>query len=248
MSKLIEKLENIVKGTPQAIGFRAIRAEAAKSRMVLIASLDDNIKNLKDYLAGADAVLLTRVGKSAASLPEIPWGSRLSDTSEKAVAGLVESGADFVVFPADSVVLDLGKDSKLGKVLQVETSLSDSLLRTVSQLPVDAVLVDIGEKKELSWNDLMALQRFAVNKPLLVAVAPDLTPGGLKAVWDAGSDGIVVTISADLPADTLAKLREEIGKLAPRAKKPGKTEALLPFAKAKPEAEPEPEYEEEEEE
>ncbi|MDD4859668.1 MAG: hypothetical protein PHR56_05625 [Dehalococcoidales bacterium] len=246
MSKLIEQLENIGKGTPQPMGFRAVPAEKNKPRMVLIADVSEDIKKLKDYLGGTDAVLMLSNVKAPA-LPDIPKGSRLADTSQKAIEAAEEGGADFVVFSNDSLVFALDKNSKLGKILQIDNSLSDSLLRTVSELPVDAVLVD-SKNTSLTWNDVMALQRFmASGKPLLVGVSAHLAADALKAIWNTGADGIVVRVTAETSADRLAELRKEIGKLAPRIKK-RKTEALLPFGGVKAEAEPEPDEEEEEEE
>ncbi|MDD5127516.1 MAG: hypothetical protein PHR43_05425 [Dehalococcoidales bacterium] len=248
MSKLIEQMENMVKGTPSPIGFRAAPAGKSKARPLLVADVTVDIKKMKDYLAGADAVLLP-AGAKTSNLPDIPRGSRLADTDTKTIEAAVKSGADFVVFTADSAVFTPGKDSKLGRIIQIDNSITDSLLRTVGELPVDAILVDSSKKDSLTWNDLMALQRFAAaGKPLMLAVSGDLTSDELKTIWNAGADGIVVGIGTEAPVAVLADLRKEMDKLEPRAKKSGKTEALLPLGRTRPEAEPEPEEEEEEEE
>ena len=78
--------------------------------------------------------------KIAKSIPDIPWGSWVEDTGAEKMEALVEAGCDFVVFPATSQVSATPQDEKVGKILQVESSLGEGLLRAVNDLPVDAVL------------------------------------------------------------------------------------------------------------
>jgi len=181
----------------------------------------------------------------AKNLPDLPWGCLLRDTDEKTIAKMVENGCDFVVFPAESKMLAANRNDKLGRVLKVEPSLSDGLLRTINDLPVNAVLVEGGES--LDWHRLMSLHRIAgmVNKPLLVAVPPKLSADELKAIWGAGVDGVVLT--SDLPAGELEKLHQEMGKYASAPRKRGKFEAMLPSFGEKTEAAVTEEEEEEEE-
>ena len=262
MSRLIDELNRVVRAVPQPMGFRAARPDSSEPRILLIASLAkiEDTNRLADSIDGADAVLL-RLDKSglaantlkkiAASLPKIPWGGWLDDTGTKKLATLVEAGCDFMVFPASSRVLATPQDDKVGKILQVEPSLGEGLLRAVNDMPVDAVLAahvcEAGEP--ILWHHLMILQRLAnlLSKPLLVTAPSEITAGELKALWEAGGDGVVVETDTGHP-ERLKELRRSIGKLKfPASRKRGKAEALLPRiggegSTATPDEEEEEEY------
>jgi hypothetical protein len=143
-------------------------------------------------------------------------------------------GCDFVVFPAANTSLAIPQGDEVGKILQVEASLSEGLLRTIDELPVDAVLI-AGEQAEgyfLTWHHLMLFRRFAsvLTKPLLVSIPSGVTANELQALWDAGVDGVIVAVGAGQPAGGLKGLRQAIDKLVfPSSRKRGKAEALLPY-------------------
>ena len=243
MSQLIDKLNLVAKSAPQPMGFRAGQPASASLKMVLIAGLTQtkNVTGLAGYVNGADAVLLpiTRTGagvtarqKLVESLPDIPWGRWLADTDEKETGKWIEAGCDFVVFPAASTVLTTSQDDKLGRILQVELSLGEGLLRAVNELPVDAVLAadGDGEGSCLTWHHLMLFQRLAnlLTKPLLVSVPSGVTAGELQVLWGVGVDGVVAAVGPEPPAGRLAELRRMIDSLKLPPRKRGKAEALLP--------------------
>src|SRR4030042_6371933 len=122
----------------------------------------------------------------------------------------VEAGYDFVVFPASSRVLATPQDDKVGKILQVESSLGEGLLRAVNDLPVDAVLAanayEVGDS--LAWHHLILFQRLAnlLATPLLVPAPLNVTASELKALWEAGVDGVVVEAGIE-SAEGLRELR-----------------------------------------
>jgi hypothetical protein len=263
VSRLIDELNRVVRAVPQPMGFRAARPDSSQPRILLIASLakTEDADRLADSIDGADAVLLylaksglaaNTLQKIAASLPNIPWGGWLDDIGTKKLAMLVEGGCDFVVFPAASRVLATPQDDKVGKILQVEPSLGEGLLRAVNDMPVDAVLAthvcEAGEP--ILWHHLMILQRLAnlLSKPLLVTAPLEITAGELKAMWEAGADGVVVAADTAHPAK-IKELRQAIGKLKfPASRKRGKAEALLPHiggekSTVTPDEEEEEEYE-----
>ena len=243
MSKFVDRLKRVSPAAPQPIGFRAAQPASAKLKIQLVASLaDSNIEGLADYVAGADAVLLSvaKMGAEAKNLKqisqavsEIPWGSWLGDGAKEEIKQLLEAGCDFVVFPAASTPLARPQDDKVGKILQVAASLSEGLLRAVNELPVDAVLItaEEAEKGTLTWHQLMLFQRFAdlLAKPLLVSVPPNVTAKELQVLWEAGVDGVVVETGAGQPAGAIKNLRQIIDKITfPSPRKQEKREALLP--------------------
>ena len=71
----------------------------------------------------------------------LPWGLRLEDTSQEGTETIAQAGCDFVVFSANNTSLEILQNDEIGKVLQVEASFSEGLLRSIEVLPVDAVFM-----------------------------------------------------------------------------------------------------------
>ena len=259
MSRLIDELNKIAKVAPPPMGFRTAHPAPSKLRMLLIASLAQtgNTGRLTASVAGADAVLLRltkshlaakTLPKTVGSLPDLPWGCFLEDTGADKTETLVKAGCDFVVFPAASRFSDTPRDEKVGKILQVDSSLGEGLLRGINDLPVDAVLAtDTYEAGgSMAWHHLMLLKNMTnlLAKPLLVPVPLNVTDSELKALWEAGVDGVIVEVGTGKPGG-LKELRRAIDELPPRSsKKRGKAEALLPYSGGVKEAEAEEEEEE----
>jgi len=210
------------------MGFRAAAAGALpKLRMLLVALVATSAAKT----AGADAVLLSipKTGAKsskpkAKSKPGVPWGGWLKEVTGPGVKQLGEGGADFVVFPAESVFSAILEDDKLGKIVEVEPGFDLGLLKAIDDLPVDAVLI-AGEKPSLTWHHLMLFRRCAslLSKPLLVSVPSGVTASELQALWQAGVRGIVAEAAKS------AELRRIIDKLVlPSTGKGRKAEPLVP--------------------
>jgi hypothetical protein len=235
MSKFIDKLERVSAGG-QPMGFRAGVAAAPKPRMLLVAVVAQvDIERLAAFIAGADAGLLSmaKLSSGAKSLKQIsqavsdiPWGGWLKEVGKEGIGKLAEAGADFVVFPAGN---SLFEDKKLGKILEVEPSLEPGLLKTIDDLPVDAVLIASEEDKNfLTWQHLMLFQRCAdlLAKPLLVSVPPEVSAGELGALWEAGVRGVVVKAEAEGKIGEIRRMLDKLPLPSPGKRK--KDEPLLP--------------------
>ena len=242
MSRFIDKLNQVSKAMPQPMGFGAAQPVSPELKLLLIASLAQaNVDGLAEHVAGADAGLLhiSKLSSGAKTLQEIcqvvsdiPWGVWLRDIDRGEIKQIVKVGCDFVVFPAANTSLAILQDDEVGKILQVEASVGEGLLRAVDELPIDAVLID-GEQKGdyfLTWHHLMLFQRFAdlLTKPLLVCIPSNVTANELQALGEAGVDGVIVEVGVGQPAGRLNELRQTIDKLTfPLPRKPAK--ALLPY-------------------
>ncbi|MAF84892.1 MAG: hypothetical protein CL875_00140 [Dehalococcoidales bacterium] len=245
MSKFIDKLNRVSQAESQSMGFKAAKAVSPKPKMQLVASLAQaEVSDVADYVAGADTGLLPvfdfssgakTIQEISKAVSGIPWGGWLRDGGREGMKQLVKAGCDFVVFPAADTSLAILQGDEVGKILQVEASLSEGLLRAINELPVDAVLFVAGEQKEgllLTWHHLMLFRRFAslLTKPLLVAIPSNVTAEELQALWDGGVGGVVVEVGAGQPTGGLKELRRAIDKLVlPSSRKQGKTGALLPY-------------------
>jgi len=243
VSRFIDKLNQVSRVVPQSMGFGRAQPVSEKPKILLIASLTKaSVGGLTDYVAGADAGLL-RIPKLSSraktlkemsqAVPDIPWGGWLGNIDQGGIKQMAKAGCDFVVFPAANTPLAPLQNDKIGKILEVESSLNEGLLRAVNELSVDAVLIAAEQEGEyfLTWHHLMLFQRFAdlLTKPLLASIPPNVTVNELQALWGAGVDGVVIEVGAGQPADRLKKLRQVIDKLAfPSQRKRGRAEALLP--------------------
>ena len=243
MSRFIDKLNQVSRVVPQSMGFGRAQPASEKPRILLIARLTEaSIGGLADYVVGADAELfhIPKLSPEAKTLKEIsqaildiPWGGWLRNIDQEEIKQITKAGCDFVVFPAANTPLALLQNNELGKILEVESSLSEGLLRAVNELPIDAVLITTEQEGEyfLTWHHLMLFQRFAdlLTKPLLVSIPSNVTANELQALWEAGVEGVIIEVGAGQPADRLKKLRQVINKLTfPSRRKQGKAEALLP--------------------
>lgn len=235
MSKFIDRLNRLSKAEPQPIGFRTRQHDSSKSKIQLVAGLaQEDISHLTEYAVGADAVLLVvsqgepiSVTKPESGLKvrdEVPWGLWIADG-----AGEVAKDCDFIVFSADKTPLTAFENGEVGRVLAVESSLSDVMLRTLNDLPVDAVfLTHEPDGGSLTWQDLMLVRRFAgvLTKPFLVAVPSSITGSELQALWKAGVHGVVVEVSAKSGTGELRKVIDATE--FPIVRKAARPEALLP--------------------
>jgi len=195
MSKFIDRLNKIAKGEITPIGFRRIESESLKKKIQLVIS-----RPLAETgeTAGVDGVIFDISGKvDAAALKNIPdavpWGVSMKSGGQKDVKKLIDAGCDFFVFPPDAPVTMIN-DEKAGKILEADTSVSDSLYRTLVDLPVDAILISLPVNKTITWQDLMLVKKYGAipGKPLFVRTAAKLTSAEIEALWYAGVNALVI--------------------------------------------------------
>lgn len=241
MSKFIDTLQRLSQAAPAPMGFMPSRPAPSRLRIQLLAVVaPENLDRAAGFAAGADAVLLPvarqnpatkRLAQLADTLKGVPWGGWLKG-GHAGVPELVKAGCDFIVFPASTTPLTVASDSGPGKILEVEASLNEGLLRAINNLPAEAVFVtgDLAGDEPLTWQHLLLFQRFAslLTKPLLVPVPYSVGAGELKALWEAGVDGVVVETEG-MPADRLKELRKIIDGLSfPSRSRRDKIEPMLP--------------------
>ncbi len=257
MSKFVDQLKRLSQVATEPIGFLPRLPSLPKPKIQLLAVVaPENLDGVADFTAGADAVLVPvarqspsvkRLAALAESLPGIPWGGWLTG-GHAGVSELVKAGCDFIVFPASSTPLNIVGESEPGKILEVEALLAEGLLRTVNDLPVDAVFItdDLRKDDSLTWQHLMLFQRFStlLTKPLIVPVPTNIGADETKALWEAGVDCVVVETEGMAP-DRLKELRKTIDSMTfslPR--RPKKIEPVLPQVRCEPDQVVEDEEEE----
>ncbi len=262
MSRFIDKLNQLSRAEAQPMGFRTKQPTLPKPKIQLVASLaDESAESLAGYVAGADAGLLrisqlssgTKTLQSISqAISDIPWGGWLQGSSQGEIGQMTKAGCDFVVFPATTTPLVMLQNNEVGKILEVEVLLTEGLLRTANELPIDAVLIASEQKEDyfLTWRNLMLFQRFAelLTKPLLVSIPSNVTAVELQALWEAGVDSIVIELKVGQPQGRIKELRQVIDKLTyPALRKRAKAQPLLPRIGGEASVVTEEEEEEEEE-
>lgn len=225
------------------MGFGAARAASSAPRMLLIAvlspeSITEQLAGIQDSIS-AGMIRLTKTGTAGKDLPkteksgsDIPLGCWLRESETGKKVKKIGDEYDFIIFPAATGISAVPQGNKTGRILQVDYSMDDSMLRAVGDIPVDAVLAtDAGDDGgSLAWSQLIRIQRMVnlITKPLLIPVPGSITADEVKMLWDAGVDGIIVETDTAKP-ERIKELRQAINDLSPRTtRKRGKSEALLP--------------------
>jgi len=260
MSKLLEKLERISEGGGQPLGFGAAANRAKISPMVIVASVPVGNAQLAAIAveSGADAVLMTAehqkkrdevLAQLSSAKINIPWGVCLDKGTREEIEQLIEMGCDFVILsPAETPAAVLNEE-RIGKVLQIDASLSDNLAKAINRLSVDAVLLSTvgGDEAAITVHELMVYERLAAaaRKHLLAAMPPALPIDDVESLWRLGVRGVVVELTAKNPELRLSQVKEAIQKLPTRKKTGERISATLPLLT--PQAETEPPEEEDEE-
>ncbi len=246
MSKLIDRLRRISEASIQPMGFRLASTTSTPS-MVLVGGLSPSnltevakaIANNVDALAISWAAeerkaSLSRIAKAAG---DIPWGLWLETVTSEDLKNLREAGGDFLVFGASAMPAAALREQEMGKIVTIDPGLSDSFIRTLDQLPVDAVLLHRKEESPLLLSELMGYQRLInlVRKPLLLAISSSLAEDELACLWDTGVSGVILGGEHQGLAERLSELRRLIGNLpAAGRKRARKVSALLPALQTRP--------------
>ena len=241
MSKLVKKLRQIHEGAAQPLGFRTAVAPLKRQILLMVTLPEFDTKRLAQLAqAEVDAVVIHSpdlekvpiLQQIASSVGDIPWGVWLGLTTEEGIKRFQEAGGDFLIFQASTTPTALLQEEDLGKVMKLDLPQDDGLIRTIDQLPIEAVLLDIRKKERggLNISDLMYCQWLAslLHKPLLVAIQQEITAKEIRALWEVGVNGIVVEVDEEKPQERLTELRRAIEALPPANKRHRKGGVVLP--------------------
>ncbi len=227
MSEFIDRLNKLMRLESTPIGFRREKAASTAKKIQLVTLVSKS----ETDTSGVDTLLLDIRDKGIepellSGIPgDITWGAWLKDGHQKQLKQLKDAGCDFIVFPAESTPLEIIEEQDLGKILELDASTNDFVLRSVAELPVDAILVSVGQGKSnaLTWHDLMILQRFGgfPKKPLLAHIPAKVSSSELEALWEAGVMAVITEGNID-------KIRKMIDKADfTKARKRDKNEPVL---------------------
>ena len=241
MSKLIGKLEQVAHPAPRRLGFAISRDEAKSSSLVLVVRLEsDSSKLIKESQKSADAAILrvSRIDSKKGSIKEmasvkdgIPWGVQAEVVRMEEVEGLRQAGCDYLVFGIEGTPGGVLNEENMGKVLSIEVSLEEQLMRVLEEMPADVIFIESQPESVITVKGLMAYRSVIsyVSKPVLTLSSLDLEHAELSALQNVGVVGIVVEPRTSGDMKKVAKLRKTIESLPPREPgEKGTVSAIVP--------------------
>jgi len=222
MSKFVDKLQSLSKSSTTPIGFHPSASESKSPAMLLIAELSGTqVKEAKIVAdVNADAGLILNEGPSARiikqmveAVGDIPLGVFVKGMNEKKINEITSLGCDFLVFDIKTATAVLYKE-EIGKILMIEPSLDQGLVRAINSLEVDGVFIsNRGEDSFVAVEHLLVCRRFVelLEKPVIMTLPSLVAKAELTGLWQAGVDGVVAPSTQSVEA--LTELKKMIGGL-----------------------------------
>jgi hypothetical protein len=253
MSKLGDRIRRTIRVEAAPIGFRAVRPQKNPQLLVAVQfDSDDTDKVPQAVEKGAGAVLLKNargeddVKAASQAAGEVPLGAWPKQVDAEAVAALVEAGADFLVFDAESTPACALLGEKLGYVLTLRGGQDENYLRVLESVVLDAVLIeDYAGPLTLQKQVELRLVAGLTRKPLMLPVKLPIEGDDLECLRDAGVSVLMIDGSDSKTVDELPSLLQAIEALpGPRRRRETSLEVLLPRAAELAGAEEEEEGEE----
>lgn len=211
MSKLSDQMRRAARAESRPVGFTSV-ATAPQRTMLVIA--ETAATAAAKAAENADALLLpddtSDDAIKAAAKNGVCVGVRLAKGDRARVTALREAGADFVVLTEEASAAAL-MDEELGYILDVPRELSDTDLRALDALSLEAILappVDAAFTIKRS----IGLRRFVAfaRKPLMLPVDAAIDAADLEALRELN---VLLLLT---PAAGAAALREKVAALPPR--------------------------------
>ena len=235
MSELSKRIGRIQRREGSGgMGFGTARRDAP--RAMLLAAVASSTADAKVAAeAGVDVLLLDAptaadAARAIKPLGKVCAGARLPSLDPAGAASLREAGCDFVISPAATTASTAVDTEAMGQVLTVADTVSDTTLRALGPLGLDALFVD-GDRSTTTIAGQLELVRLASlsGVPLAVAVPAKSTAAELRVLRDSGV--AIVVVPRGTAAPELAALIEALKAVpAPRKGRTGGDIAIVPAA------------------
>ena len=262
MSKLIDKLEKLSRGTPMSLGFGAASRGEKPPAMALLGMLSSSrqLAQKASTLAkiGADGVLFQGIdvdkvaNELAESLGDVPWGIKVDGLNDEQASYYKEKGCDFLAFGPENALLGALADEDTGYILCIQPDMDERSLRALEDVPVDVIFLSADSiTLPLTLQQVITLSsiRGMFGKFFMLEVPGTPSSKELEGLRDLGVDGLVVDAGA-LSARELEDLKGSLSNLPKKQqdKTTRRPAALLPRTVLASSSAPSHEEEEEEEE
>lgn len=237
MSRLAERIRKTSRVEAAHLGFGPAVQRATNATMLAGARVETNEASKTGDAAarGADFVIVDggdagKLKDHRAKAGDVIIGARVEKADRNAVRKLVEAGADFIVLDAATGLAEATLEDKPGYALVLSGEEDDTRLRLLSELGLEALIVDAPESP-VTIERMLRLRRIAAlaRTPLLVEADGNSDASLLQVLRDSGAAGVIVTAGA---IGKVAELREKIAALPARGKKryEERSEATIPAA------------------
>ena len=151
MSKFLDRMEQIGRGTQAPLGFGVARPEKIPG-MALVGLITSNYSTGVSAVAelAPDAALVAG-GPGPASVSELaeplgsalPWGVRATSMTPEEVQAYQESGCDLLAFPLEGTPVSAVASDEIARILCVDPGIEERELRAIMALPVDMLLLSM---------------------------------------------------------------------------------------------------------
>ena len=239
MSKFIDRLDEIVAGSPARMGFGPARSEKTPG-LALIVQVSSDHKAGAATAAGVspDGIIISglsgpaQAGELKDSLSDAIWGVRTGSLSSEDAKAYLEDGCGLLAFQLEGTSIGAVSSEDSAKVLCIDPDLSVDDLRDIGSLPVDAVIFPLaGASSSWTLDDLTKVARIRgrLGQYLLAEITEPPSPDDLKVLRTAGVNGLVLDVSAG--KETLESLKKSLLEM-PKAgpDRASKSNAILPGA------------------
>lgn len=245
MSKFIELMEKAGRQTNSPMGFAQAKDQSdVAPQLVLVAGVLPEDLQKRPGLAetNADAFLVgglledSKLDSSTKSLSGRLWGARLPQFSASDVKGLMKMGCDYIVLESMDTEAAVLNEEDLGTVVALGGDLGDETIRSICELPVDAVLFSPAQRTQpMTIGHLASIQRVRglTDKPLLVEAPLGLGQPDLEALRNLGISALIVDVP---PANKITKVKAAIEGLPQPMPRRQSRDAQLPHLASAPEA------------
>ncbi len=257
-SNLIKLLQLISRGSTPRVGLVPVKEQRVAALALIVAPDKPDAQIIAAAVeAGADA-LVVEPAQAMAQWKELtaaaggkPIGLQVgqSDLSVDQVKQFAEQ-ADFVIADVDQAPATLLESEAVAKVLSVDDDYAPHLIRTLGELPIDAVLAKskAAGADALSVRDLLHFRQVVdlIRRPVIGMAGLRFSPRLLNMFRDMGLEAVLLPVETAAGASAVRatveeyrKAIDELGRPIGRAWGPG--QAWVPHlrgAGAPPKAEP----------
>jgi 2-methylisocitrate lyase-like PEP mutase family enzyme len=206
--------------------------------MVLAAIVGDGEAAKAALEAGADAVIVEGLdaadaAKALSGLGKGPHGARVASLDEAGAQALKDAGCDFVISPLETTASTAVDTDAMGHVVEAGPELSDTALRALAPLGLDALYAGTQASGMTMAAQLELVRLASFASAALIAVADAGAPmAELRVLRDSGVG--VVALPAETGADAIKAFGERLQAVpAPRrGKRDGAEMAIVPAGHA----------------
>jgi hypothetical protein len=212
MGGLVDKLERSSGGATQPLGFTKIGTREKVAPLLMMGRIDVKMEvEAKNILSlGLDGIIITVdeptkaqvLNRLTKTLGKSIWGTWVN-----LIGGPKPKGCDFQVFSSDATPIAFLGNEEHTTLMEIDSDMDDSLLRTIEDLPVDGFLLSLTTQPKLTIKQLISIARVrSVTSKWIMLHMIDLPEiEDLPHLRDAGVNAVVLEVTKH-PSPSIKKV------------------------------------------